>query len=196
MHSFLQYILSDALDINLDLYMSFVDINLGWTNYVQLAEKKVPEFRNNIIVLDGDVPSKREYRSKERSIAEAGNFLFLPLVIEKNIFELLKNHAAFSRFQTNFCRVSAFTYDLCFNHWPLEANNYNTADFKSWFSQAEDIIGDQEALFAFWCSEHHTNVDVFVEQFVSLFNLLAERNDVDTLPSISPPTENQADNPA
>ena len=37
--SFLQYILSNALGINLDLYMSFVDINLGWTNYVQLAEE-------------------------------------------------------------------------------------------------------------------------------------------------------------
>ncbi len=93
--SFLQYILSNALGINLDLYMSFVDINLGWTNYVQLAEKRVPEFRNNIIVLDGDVPTKPEYRSKARAINEAGNFLFLPLVIEKSIFELLKNHAAF-----------------------------------------------------------------------------------------------------
>lgn len=81
--SFLQYVLSDALNINLDLYMSFVDINLGWTNYVQLAEKKVPEFRNNIIVLDGDVPQKPEYESKIGIITEAGNFLFLPLVIEK-----------------------------------------------------------------------------------------------------------------
>lgn len=66
--SFLQYVLSESLHINLDLYMSFVDINLGWTNYVQLAEKKVPEFRNNIIVLDGDVPQKQEYRSKASAI--------------------------------------------------------------------------------------------------------------------------------
>ena len=48
--------------------MSFVDINLGWPNYVQLAEKGVPEFKNNIIVLDGDVPQKREYRSKAQVI--------------------------------------------------------------------------------------------------------------------------------
>ena len=191
--SFLQYILSDALGINLDLYMSFVDINLGWTNYVQLAEKKVPEFNNNVIVLDGDVPSKSEYRSKARSIAEAGNFLFLPLVIEKGLFDLLKNHAAFSKFQTDFCRVPAFTYDLCFNDWPLEADNYGTNDFKHWFSHAEKILGDQNVLFAFWCSEHHNDVDTFVEQFISLFNLLAERKDVDALPTISSPTENQAD---
>lgn len=192
--SFLQYILSDALDINLDLYMSFVDIDLGWTNYVQLAEKRIPEFRNNIIILDGDVPTKSEYRSKVRTISEAGNFLFLPLVIEKNIFELLKNYAAFSRFQTSFSRVPAFTYDVCFNNWPLDANRYNTNDFKHWYAQAEAALGDQVTLFAFWCSEHRNDVDAFIENFITLFNLLAERNDVDALPPVIPTPEGEENN--
>lgn len=192
--SFLQYILSDALDINLDLYMSFVDIDLGWTNYVQLAEKRVPEFRNNIIILDGDVPTKSEYRSKARTISDAGNFLFLPLVIEKNIFELLKNHAAFSRFQTSFSRVPAFTYDVCFNNWPLDTNRYNTNDFKHWYAQAEAALGDQATLFAFWCSERRNDVDAFIEQFITLFNLLAERNDVDALPPVIPTPEGEENN--
>ena len=191
--SFLQYVLSDALGINLDLYMSFIDINLGWPNYVQLAEKKVPEFRNNMIVLDGDVPTQPEYRSKERIITEAGNFLFLPLVIEKSIFELLKNHAAFSRFQTSFLRVPAFTYDVCFNSWPLDSSNYNTNDFKHWYTQAETALGDQTALFAFWCSEHRSEVDAFVEKFILLYNLLAERNDIDTLPQVSFTAESPED---
>ncbi len=180
--SFLQYILSETLDINLDLYMSFVDINLGWTNYVQLAEKKVPEFRDNMIVLDGDVPSASGYRSKVQAINEAGNFLFLPLVIEKSIFELLKDHAAFFRFQTDFSRVPAFTYDVCFNNWPLSVNDYSTNDLKHWYAQAEAALGDQDISFAFWCGEHHNEMVTFVEQFVDLFNLLAERNDVDPLP--------------
>lgn len=192
--SFLQYVLSDILNINLDLYMSFVDINLGWTNYVQLAEKKVPEFRNNIIVLDGDVPQKPEYRSKARAIAEAGNFLFLPLVIEKSMFELLKNHCAFSKFETSFSRSPAFTYDVCFNNWPLDTDNYNTDDFKHWYAQAETALGDQNILFAFWCSEHHDDIDTFVEQFIALFNLLAERNDVDALPPVVSTPEDEENN--
>ena len=182
--AFLQYLLSGVLNINFDLYMSFIDIDLGWTNYVQLAEKRVPEFRNNIIVLDGDVPAKREYRMKERVIREAGNFIFLPLVIEKNIFELLKDYAAFSRFQEFYSRVPAFTYDVCFNNWPLDTNSYNTNDFKIWYSQTEAALGNQEILFAFWCSEHQNDIDAFVDQFITLFNQLAERNDVDTLPLI------------
>ena len=128
--SFLQYVLSAALNINLDLYMTFIDINLGWTNYVQLAEKGVPDFKNNVIVLDGDVPQKREYRSKAQTIRDARNFIFLPLVIEEGVFRLLKDHGAFSRFQESFSRVPGFTYDVCFNSWPLEADRYNTDDFK------------------------------------------------------------------
>lgn len=182
--SFLQHVLSNALNLNLDLYMTCVDINLGWTNYVQLYEKSVPEFTNNIIILDGDVPQKREYHAKQRVIQSAGNFLFLPLVIEKDIFTLLKNHDAFLRFQESSPRVRTFSYDVCFNSWPLEADNYQTSDFKRWFSQAESTLGDQEILFAFWISEHRTDVGRFVETFIQTFNVLAERKDVDALPTV------------
>ena len=180
--SFLQYVLSAALTINLDLYMSFIDINLGWTNYVQLAEKGVPEFRNNVIVLDGDVPQKREYRSKETAIRDSGNFIFLPLVIEEGLFSALKDHGAFSRFQESFSRVPGFTYDVCFNNWPLDADSYGTNDFKQWYAQAESALGDQTILFAFWCNEHRDKVAAFVENFIEMFNKLAESNDVDAIP--------------
>lgn len=179
---FLQYVLSNALNINLELFMSFIDINLGWTNYVQLAEKKVPEFRDNIVVLDGDVIYKPEYKSKARVIDEFGNFLFLPLVIEKNIFELLKNHSAFLRFKSSYSKVSGFNYDVCFNEWPLDAEQYNTIQFKHWFENTSKILGDQNILFAFWCSENRDMVENFVENFISTFNALAEKMEVDTLP--------------
>lgn len=180
--SFLQYVLSDALTINLDLYMSFIDINLGWTNYIQLAEKGVPEFRNNVIVLDGDVPQKKEYHSKATAISNYGNFLFLPLVIEEGLFGLLKDHGAFSRFQESFSRDQCFTYDMCFNNWPLDADRYSSNDFKQWYAQAERAQGDQTILFNFWCNEHRGEVAAFIENFIEMFNKLAERNDVDAIP--------------
>lgn len=192
--SFTQYVLSDALGINLDLYMNFVDINLGWTNYVQLYEKNVPEFKNNIIILDGDVPQKREFRSKMQVVSAADNFLFLPLVIEKGLFEFLKNHDAFNRFQNNYSRVPAFTYDLCFNEWPLETERYNTNNFKHWFAKAEETLGDQNVLFSFWCNEHHEAKEDFVENFVRAFNSLAERREVDALPPIDHPENNENNN--
>lgn len=187
--SFTQYTLSRALGINLDLYMNFVDIDLGWPNYVQLYEKGVPEFKNNVVLLDGDVPSKPEYRSKERVISAAGNFLFLPLVIEKGLFEQLKDHTAFNKFQTDYSNVPALNYDICFSEWPLEANRYGTAEFKNWFRHTEGILGDQNILFSFWYDEHRTECDDFVDKFVQTFNLLAEREEVDALPPAIPPLD-------
>lgn len=182
--SFLQYILSSNLHVNLDLYMNFVDINLGWPNYVQLVEKGIPEFKNNMIVLDGDVPQMQGYATKARTIQNAGNIVFLPLVIEKEIFELLKGHEAFLRFQESFSRVPGFTYDVCFNNWPLEVNAYSTNNFKQWYSYAESTLGDSTILFDFWCSEHQDVVLAFIEQFVDVFNQLAERNAADAIPGV------------
>lgn len=195
--AFLQYLLSSVLNINLDLYMSFIDIDLGWTNYIQLADKGVPEFRKNIIVLDGDVPQNPDFqkpttRSREQIVQEAGNFMFLPLVIEKDLFALLKDHSAFSRFQTSFSRVPGFTYDVCFNNWPLDVTNYKTIDFKAWYAQTESILGDQTVLFHFWCSEHQQEVETFVENFIDVFNRFAEKNDVDAIPQ--PQEENEGTN--
>lgn len=184
--SFLQHILSSNLHVNLDLYMSFVDINLGWPNYVQLVEKGIPEFKNNMIVLDGDVQQMDEYAAKAaRTVQNAGNIIFLPLVIEKGIFALLKNHEAFLRFQEAFSRVPGFTYGVCFNSWPLDVSSYNTNDFKKWYSYAESTLGDTTILFDFWCSEHQDNISTFVERFVDVFNRLAERNSVDAIPTIT-----------
>lgn len=182
---FLQYILSANLHVNFDLYMAFIDINLGWTNYIQLVEKDVPEFRNNMIVLDGDVQNMREYKNKARIVQNAGNIIFLPLVIEKGIFELLKKHEAFLRFQEKFSRVPGFTYDVCFNEWPLDVAAYDTNEFKRWYSHAENALGDTTILFNFWCSEHHNVISAFIEQFVCVFNQLAERNAVDTIPVVT-----------
>lgn len=195
--AFLQYLLSSVLNINLDLYMSFIDIDLGWTNYIQLADKGVPEFRKNIIVLDGDVPQNPDFqkpttRSREQIVQEAGNFMFLPLVIEKDLFASLKDHSAFSRFQTSFSRVPGFTYDVCFNNWPLDVTNYKTIDFKAWYAQTESILGDQTVLFHFWYSEHQQEVETFVENFIDVFNRFAEKNDVDAIPQ--PQEENEGTN--
>lgn len=188
--SFTQYILSRVLQINLELYMNFVDIDLGWGNYVQLYEKKVPEFRNNIVLLDGDVPETREYKkSKGKVLSGADNFLFLPLTIEKDLFRQLKDHAAFNKFQKDYSKVQSLNYDICFNDWPLEPERYDTTEYKRWFQQLEEILGNQEILYSFWYDEHREECDEFVDKFVKAFNLLADREEMDSLPPQQPVEE-------
>lgn len=187
--SFAQYILSKALQINLELYMNFVDINLGWTNYVQLFEKKIPEFINNMILLDGDVPKTKEYKSSKRKILlTADNFLTLPLTIEKDFFRLLKDHATFNKFQKDYSKIQSLNYDICFNNWPHEPEFYNKdpLEYKKWFQNLEKILGGQEVLYSFWYNEYQKERDDFVNKFVKTFNLLADRAEMDLLPPQHP----------
>lgn len=179
---FLQRILSNELCINLDQYMTFVDVNLGWTNYIQLVEKGIPEFRNNVIVLDGDVPKMKEYKSKKAVIQNVKNILFLPTVVEKGLFELLKDHAAFSRFSQDFLKDSRFNYDICFNEWTEVADGYKSEDFKNWYSSVERTLVDMNPLFDFWCSENKEMAKTFADQFLDVFNEIAQENDADVIP--------------
>lgn len=192
---FLQYILSNSQHVNLDLYMDFIDINLGWTNYIQLYEKKVPEFRNNVIILDGDVLQMVEYRKKSHVIEESSNIMILPLVIERDLFKLLKNHEHFGEFSQNYSNVSALTYDICFNEWPLNVTHYNTNDFKKWYKHIVDILGNQNILFQYWCNKNVDKVVAFIDDFISKFNILADQKDVDGLPPmIASSNEAEEDN--
>ena len=179
--NFLKYVLSSNLHINLNSYMSFIDVNLGWTNYVQLARKEIPEFTKNLIILDGDVPQKEEFKNVKDFVNSCNNFLFLPILIEKDIFTMLKDHAYYSEFQSNFSNTPEFSYDICFNNWPLEEDSYTTKDYKSWYNKTLDVIRDETILFNFWCSKNTETIKKFIENFINKFNTLAEENDIDEL---------------
>lgn len=182
--SFVKYILTKQLECNLDLYMTFVDINLGWSNYVHLTEKKVPEFINNIVVLDGDVKETQEYKKRQRQnqLPNMDNYLFLPLVIEKDIFTLLKNYVSFNKFSENFSNVAQFNYDICFRNHPLDVSEYKTNDFKEWYRDVEAALNDEQILFSFWYSENIDKAETFAREFVSKFNMLADKSEMDSLP--------------
>lgn len=179
---FVKHLLCKRLSINLDLYMEFVDIDLGWTNYVQLVSKKVPEFRKNMIILDGDVPQKDDYRKKKSIIEEAKNVIFLPLVIEKDIFIFMKDHSHFNDFISSYCPVTAFNYDICFNNWPLEPSNYTTNDYKNWFHSLIETLGGTKSIYDFWLDKNPEAVDSFFNIFIETFNMLADYNEVDGIP--------------
>ena len=181
---FLRFLLSSSQHVNLDLYMDFIDINLGWTNYLQLYEKNIPEFRNNVIVLDGDVPQKNEYRNKSRLVEESRNILILPLVVEKDIFVLLKGYDNFDEFSQEYSNVPALTYDICFSEWPLDVTKYTTNDFKNWFKHIEGVLGNRNILFQYWCDKNADKIAEFLDVFILKFNELAEQKDTDGLPPI------------
>ena len=179
---FVQFVLHQKMTVNLEQFMSFVAINLGWTNYVQLTSKSVPEFVRNMIVLDHDVLSKHEYKVKKHEIESFKNYLFLPLTVEKDFFILLKDHAAFSRFQRRIPQGCHLDFDICFNKWTETYDKYKTDDYKAWYKQTVSALGNQEILFSFWCEEFPAAVNTLVVDFVNRYNYLADGIGSDPLP--------------
>ena len=72
---FLHYLLNKYID-EVDSYFSFQEIDFGWTHYVTLLRKNAFKIRDSLIMLDGDVPSKKEYRAHKMVIENADNVVF------------------------------------------------------------------------------------------------------------------------
>lgn len=183
--SFVDYVLQNYLKITPKYYLEFIDINLGWTNYLLLARKRIPEFTNNIILLDADVAEKNDFKrsaQNKETFEESGNFLFLPLTIEKDLFFLLKEPKMFNEFRDYTSMQPNLNFDIFFSKWPSAPEEYKTPDYKGWFRHAADIIHDEKILFDFWCHTNTDKVTNFCTKFTEIFNNLAEKKGLDCLP--------------
>ena len=112
------------------------------------------------------------------------NILFLTLTIEKDLFSLLKDHANFNDFRENYSNLLTLNYDICFNNWTGNVEEYNTNDFKNWYKQTVSAIGDKNLLFQFWWDKNSSEVVNFINKFKEKFNELAEKQDIDQLPNM------------
>lgn len=179
---FVKFILLKEFNTNPELYMDFIGIDMGWTNYIHLYNKEIPEFRENLIILDGDIPGKSDFRNYESTINESKNILLLPLVVEKDLFILLKDHSNFNQFNEKNSSIPSLNYDICFRDWTLNASEYGTKEIKKWFNYVKDIIGNNNLLFEFWCEKNTENCKEFVNEFIRKFNETADIKEIDRLP--------------
>ena len=182
--NFAKYLLQKYCSINLENYINFIDVNLGWTNYLQLYKKDIPEFKNSIISLDADVPCKREYRAEKDRVVTSKNILFLPLEIEKGLFGFLKDHANFLKFESNYSTVPTMSYDVCFRDWPLEVEEYKTDDFKKWYQYITELQGGAEVLFECWLDYNETNGKDYAKRFIEIYNYLSDIFELDQIKPI------------
>ena len=178
------YLLKHYYSINLENYINFVDVNLGWTNYLQLFKKGIPEFTNSIINLDADVPGKKEYRKERQVVENSKNILFLPAEVEKGLFAFLKDHSNYMNFERNYSNIPALTYDICFNNWPLEIENYKTNDFKEWYDTITNYLCGPERLFKCWVESNEDNAKKYVKRFTEIYNYLSDIFELDQIQSI------------
>lgn len=146
-------------------------MDLSWTAYRTLYSHKVPEFLNNIIVLDGDVKNPdlgwKNYPTKT-------NILFLPTEYapERMIYEMLYGLDETDAFWDN--GLSGYSKDVCFRDFPNHIEDID--DIKEWFQKQKEFAGRGYAKFLnLWKIQHPELVKDFQEDFVKAYNYVAKK---------------------
>lgn len=170
--SLLFYLLEHYLDYNFENYFNAIDINLGWTNYIQLHQKRVPEFLNSLIILDHDVEEKSDENKLEYINNKTENIIFLPVDVEEGIFRLLKDPIIYEEFEEHIPNLR-MPYEICFKDWV--DIDYPASEYKKWFNYMEITLGGIERLFDFWLLKNKESALNFVEKFVDAYNKIADR---------------------
>lgn len=170
--SLLYYLLNHYLDYNFENYFNAIDINLGWTNYIQLHQKRVPEFLNSLIILDHDVEEKSDATKLDYINNKAENIMFLPVDVEEGLFRLLKDPITYAEFEENIPELR-MSYEICFKDWVN--TDYSASEYKRWLNYMEITLGGLEKLFDFWLLKNEDAALNFVEKFVDSYNKIADR---------------------
>lgn len=179
---FLLYLLSRYLEYNYENYFNIVDVNLGFTNYLHLHRKKVPEFLNSLIVLDQDVYRKASKIQLDYVKNSTRNIIFLPEDVEEGMFKLLKDPILYKEFENTISDIR-MSYEICFKDWT--ESEYDSKEYKHWFAYMEETLGGVDRMFAFWFSNNEASARSFVEQFICAYNLIADREGYDYMMGIT-----------
>ena len=160
-------------------YIEPIDINLGYTNYISLHKKAIPEFLNNIIVLDGDVRYKKPKEDYTYCYGQ-DNIIFLPIEgsIEEYFYKYLRDRNNYSKFENKF----QINYDLCFRSYTQEKCS-TSADYKAWFNNelGEFLHNDYAALYTWWKGRERKKARLFSSEIKAAFNALAKAQCLDSI---------------
>ncbi len=162
-----------------DSYSSFItpiDINLGWSNYLSLHQHNIPEFKtNSLIVLDHDVHKKLS-KDQASYILTTNNIIFLPDDVEKGFYKMLRNRSNYKYFE----KITNLQFDVCFRDYVDDSADSLQA--KHWYSDVLEMLNNNEqAFYDTWIHFHQNEVSSFLEEFKNAYNALAKDLDLDEI---------------
>lgn len=159
-----------------DKVIFITNMNLSWSVYKTLYDHKVPEFRNNIIILDGDVKGTAKGWKNYPKINTNVKFLPTNMAPERMLYETLYDLDETDSFWDNgfsgYSRSVCFKY--CINHIPNEDNTIDK--IKQWFEEQKSYAGRGYCRFInLWKNKNEEKVEEFIRDFISAYNIIAKR---------------------
>lgn len=154
--------------------LDIVKVNIGANELVGLKNRKIREFTNNLIILDGDQSVK------------ARNIIKLPGQYgpDKLLHEFLKNLPTDDTFWPDVETTGAYSYQVCFRNYrePASTNEGESRKFyKKWFKeQCDNHWWDKNNLkaFKYWTLQKEEDAKKFKDEFIRTYNFLAQKNNL------------------
>ncbi len=159
-------------------FVDLLDVNVGCSALLNMYSADITYFGNTLIVLDGDV--SRDEIEKNLDAKRLGNIIKLPgsKRPEEVIYEYLKNldseHAFWER--ANSLSVSwQYIKDNGPKSPKYDKYNKDREKYKHWFNDNILWINNLN-VFEFWLDDNQKIVNEFLEEFIDIYNKIAERN--------------------
>lgn len=128
---------------------------------------KVPEFKDNIILLDGDVDGEKWKNPPKNS-----NIMFLPggYPPEQVIYNFLYSLDENDTFWDN--SMSGYSKQVCFRGYPNKLEEID--HIKQWYKSQKNIISYTKFL-NLWKKRNLTDTENFIANFIKTYNRIAQR---------------------
>lgn len=149
-------------------HLNFIgNMHLSWTVYRDLYRGGVPEFKDNIVLLDGDVEGKNWKNPPKNS-----NIMFLPggYPPEQVIYNLLYSLDENDSFWDN--SMSGYSKQVCFRGYPNKLEEID--HIKQWYKSQKDVISYAKFL-NLWKKKKPEEVEKFICDFIKTYNKIAQR---------------------
>lgn len=152
--------------------LDIVRVNVGANELFDLKERRIKEFTDNLIVLDGDQP-----KTGRNIISLPG-----PFGPDKLLHEFLKGLSMDDPFWPDVKNTGSYSYQVCFRNYrepPSTAKGQPRDFYKKWFKeQYDNQWWDKNGLKAFnyWISKNKKDAEIFLQKFVTVYNYLARKN--------------------
>jgi len=175
---FLQKILPSGIKNRVEFQRT---ISLGAYQYHTLLKASIPEFFDNIILLDGDM--RKDPRFSAHFLSIHPNIVFLPgrSFPEKVIYEELKSLPENNSFWNN--TPGGYDKQRCFRDY-LEVPS-SKENVKKWFYEQKDFAGKAYCkFFAVYKDNNPAECAAFVEFFIKTYNAVAQKTGFDLFPIV------------
>lgn len=167
--------------------LEILNIAIGGNELKELvASRKIPEFMDNLIVLDGDKKLDTQHH----------NIILLPGCNDKNvhpasfagpdrlIYEFLNELSDDDIFWPGVKVTGAYDKQICFKTFPTikSTDTQSRESYKQWFLEQEVHWGKQKNLpFKYWIEKNKIQANDFTKKFIKAYNYLAKRNKLDII---------------